>query len=73
MVYSALIEALNLVLEKYLAKIQQTGNITQLISIPATEFYTELWPMGRAQHDFSLAWLDAAWYFSEGGHGMTWN
>ncbi len=22
---------------------------------------------GRAQHDFSLAWLEAAWYFSESG------
>jgi hypothetical protein len=28
---------------------------------------------GRAQHDFSLAWLEAAWYFNEGGHGTTGN
>ncbi len=28
---------------------------------------------GWAQHDFSLAYLQAAWYFSEGGHGMTRN
>jgi hypothetical protein len=26
---------------------------------------------GRARTDFSLAWLEAAWYFSEGGHGPT--
>jgi hypothetical protein len=26
---------------------------------------------GWAQHDFSLAWLEAARYFSEGGHGTT--
>ncbi len=28
---------------------------------------------GRAQLDFSLAWLEAAWYFSEGGHSTTQN
>ncbi len=28
---------------------------------------------GWAQHDFSLAWLEAARYFSEGGHGTTRN
>ncbi len=28
---------------------------------------------GRAQHDFSLAWLEAAWYSSGSGHGPTWN
>ncbi len=26
---------------------------------------------GRAQHDFSLAWLEAVRYVREGGHGMT--
>jgi hypothetical protein len=26
---------------------------------------------GRARTDFSLAWLEAAWYFSEGGHGPS--
>jgi hypothetical protein len=25
----------------------------------------------RAQHDFSLAWLEAAWYSSESGHNTT--
>jgi hypothetical protein len=29
------------------------------------------WAGGRAQHDFSLAWLEAAWYCSESGHGTT--
>ncbi len=28
---------------------------------------------GRTQHDFSLAWLEAAWYCSESGHGTTRN
>ncbi len=28
---------------------------------------------GRAQHDFSLAWLEAAWYSSRSGHGPTRN
>ncbi len=28
---------------------------------------------GRAQHDFSLAWLEAAWYSSGSGHGPTRN
>ncbi len=26
---------------------------------------------GRTQHDFSLAWLEAAWYSSGSGHGTT--
>ncbi len=28
---------------------------------------------GRAQHDFSLAWLEATWYSSGSGHGTTRN
>jgi hypothetical protein len=28
---------------------------------------------GRARTDFSLAWLEAAWYSSGSGHGPTWN
>ncbi len=28
---------------------------------------------GRAQHDFSLAWLEATWYSSGSGHGTTGN
>ncbi len=28
-------------------------------------------PWGRAQHDFSLAWLEATWYSSGSGHGTT--
>jgi hypothetical protein len=41
--FNNVIEALNLVLEKYLAEIQLLGNITVLLSMHSTEFYTEFW------------------------------
>ncbi len=43
------------------------GGVSRVVSID--------WPYqgGRARSDFSLAWLEAAWYSSGSGHGPTRN
>ncbi len=37
-------------------------------SVNPTSYLVCLWQGGWAQHDFSLAWLEAAWYCSWSGH-----